>query len=97
MYPWSSWRTLVPLVIGAVGLVGFVAWELYGAREPLIRLHVFFNRTTAVSYFGSFVHGTVLWALLYYLPLYFEVVKHLSPIVSLSPIPQGFSPALASG
>jgi hypothetical protein len=51
MYAWTSWRTLVPLVIGAVGLVGFVLWEIYGALEPLIRLSIFGNRSASISYF----------------------------------------------
>jgi hypothetical protein len=51
MYAWTSWRTLVPLVIGAVGLVGFVVWEMYGAAEPLIRLSIFGNRSASISYF----------------------------------------------
>jgi hypothetical protein len=51
MYAWTSWRTLVPLTIGAVGLVGFVFWEMYGAPEPLIRLSVFGNRSACIAYF----------------------------------------------
>jgi hypothetical protein len=56
MYAWTSWRTLVPLIIGAVGLVGFVFWEIYGAREPLIRLSIFGNRTASISYFIDVSH-----------------------------------------
>jgi MFS family permease len=47
MYSWDHWRTLVPLILGIAGLAAFVAWEVYGAREPLITLHVFMNRTAA--------------------------------------------------
>src|SRR5437868_5315072 len=28
MYPWSHWRTLVPLTLGAVGMIGFVFYEI---------------------------------------------------------------------
>jgi MFS family permease len=55
--PWTSWRTLVPLIIGAVGLIGFVAYEILGAKEPVIRLSVFGNRTSAISYFIDLLHG----------------------------------------
>lgn len=47
MYSWDHWRTLVPLILGSVGLIGFVAWEIYGAKDPLINLEVFMNRTAA--------------------------------------------------
>jgi len=82
MYAWDSWRTLVPLIVGAAGLVSFVFYEAFVAVEPLIRLNIFKNRTAAVNYLGTFIHGMILWSMLYYLPLYYEVVKGLSPIVS---------------
>jgi MFS family permease len=53
MYDWDHWRTLVPLILGFAGLCSFVAWEVYGAKEPLIELHVFMNRTAAGG-----LHGT---------------------------------------
>ncbi|KAI9714214.1 MAG: hypothetical protein M1812_006435 [Candelaria pacifica] len=97
MYPWSHWRTLVPLLISAAGLVGFVFYEAYVATEPLIRLSVFNNRTAAVTYFGTFIHGIVLWSILYYEPLYYEAVKDLSPIVTgVALFPETFTVAPAS-
>ncbi|KAF2459997.1 major facilitator superfamily domain-containing protein [Lineolata rhizophorae] len=81
MYPWDHWRTLFPLLLCAVGLIGFVAYEKYVAPEPLIR-NVFTNVTAAITYFGTFIHGLILWCLLYYLPLYYEAVKGFSPIVA---------------
>lgn len=60
MYPWDHWRILLPLVLGFAGLVGFLVWEIYGAREPLITLHVFTNRTAAVSYTGTVMHGIIV-------------------------------------
>ncbi|MCJ1366609.1 hypothetical protein MMC16_005738 [Acarospora aff. strigata] len=97
MYDWDSWRTLVPLLIGAAGLVAFGFYERFIAVEPLIRLHVFHGRTAIVSYLGSVVHGMILWSLLYYLPLYYEVVKGLSPILSgVALFPQTFTVAPAS-
>ncbi len=97
MYPWSHWRTLVPLLTCSAGLVGFVFYEAYVATEPLIRLSVFKNRTAAVTYLGTFVHGIVLWSILYYEPLYYEAVKDLSPIVTgVALFPQSFTVAPAT-
>lgn len=53
MYDWGSWRTVVPLVVGFVGLIGFAVWEIYGAKEPMIALEVFMNRTAAGEYHTS--------------------------------------------
>ncbi|KAL8687737.1 MAG: hypothetical protein Q9218_006178 [Villophora microphyllina] len=96
-YAWTSWRTLVPLCLGIVGLITFVAYEEVVATEPLIRLVIFKNRTSAVSYISTVIHGMVLWSLLYYLPLYFEAVKGFSPIVSgVALFPETFTVAPAS-
>ncbi|KAI9812669.1 MAG: hypothetical protein M1826_002791 [Phylliscum demangeonii] len=82
MYPWSHWRTVVPLVIGAVGLVAFGLYERWVPAEPLIRLSIFGNRTAVVTYVGTFIHGMILWSLVYYIPLYYEAVKNSTPIMA---------------
>ncbi len=96
-YAWNSWRTLVPLIIGVVGLVFFVVYEEKFAKEPLIRMDVFKNRTAAASYFETTVHGMILWCILYYLPLYYETVKGETPILSgVSLFPETFTVAPAA-
>lgn len=82
MYSWSSWRTLVPLLVGAVGLIGFCFFEAYLAPEPLLRLSVFSNRTANIAFFTTTIHGMILWSLLYYQPLYFEAVQGYTPVIS---------------
>lgn len=82
MFAWSSFRTLVPLILGICGLFVFVMYEIYIAKTPLVPLRIFSNRTGAVNYIGTLVHGLVLWCLLYYLPLYYEAVKAYSPIIT---------------
>ncbi|KAK6537998.1 hypothetical protein TWF694_010891 [Orbilia ellipsospora] len=97
MYAWTSWRTLVPLLVGAAGLIGFIFYEKYVAAEPLIKLGVFGQRTAAVNYLGTVMHGIVLWGLLYYLPLYYLAVKNQSAILAgVSVFPQTFTVAPAS-
>lgn len=82
MYDWDSWRTLVPLLIGAAGLVAFVTYEYRFASQPIIPPTIFQNRTSTVSMIGSFFQGLILWCTLYYLPLYYEAVKGYSPILA---------------
>ncbi|KAG8527144.1 uncharacterized protein KY384_008573 [Bacidia gigantensis] len=81
-YAWDSWRVLVPLLLGVAGLAGFIAYEAYVAKEPLIRLGIFTNRTSAAAYFSTTIHGIILWCLLYYEPLYYEAVKSFSPVLT---------------
>ena len=59
LYPWDSWRTIVPLVIGAVVLVVFV-WYDGKPAEAMVLYRIFANRTAASTLIGSFIHGMVL-------------------------------------
>ncbi|TVY37954.1 Efflux pump [Lachnellula occidentalis] len=92
-YPWDSWRTLFPLLTGVAGIFGFGMYEYYLFRraiasqdlnpiEPIIRFSIFNNSTMLITYFETIIHGIVLWALLYFLPLYYEAVKGYTPIIS---------------
>ncbi|KAF4556625.1 Efflux pump-like protein 3 [Elsinoe fawcettii] len=97
MYSWSSWHTLVPLLTSAAGLVAFIVWEERFAVEPLIPLRITKNWTSAATYLTTFLHGMVLWCLLYYGPLYFEAVKGYSPLLSgVALFPSTFTVAPAS-
>jgi hypothetical protein len=82
MYDWSSWRTLVPLILGVFGLIGFTIYSVYISTEPLIRGSLFNTPTAIVAYMGTLVQGLIVWSLLFYMPLYFEVAKNYSPITS---------------
>lgn len=96
-YAWSSPRTLVPLILGVVGLAAFVGYEAHVPAEPMVRLSIFANRTAAATYLGTVCHGIILWCELYYFPLYFEGVRGFSPIVSgVALFPQTFTVAPAS-
>ena len=64
-FGWTSWRTLVPLLVSAAGLIAFVIWDDRFAPDPLIRTSVLKNRTAAVTYFGDFIQGLILWCSLY--------------------------------
>lgn len=87
----------MPLLVGTAGLVAFVLFEKYVAPEPLIRLSIFQNRSAAVNYAGTVIHGMILWCLLYYSPLYYEGVKGYSPIVAgISIFPETFTVAPVS-
>ncbi|KUI56348.1 hypothetical protein VP1G_03732 [Cytospora mali] len=87
MYPWSSWRTIVPLVIGVFVLAVFVWYESKPA-EATFPYRIFRNRTAAATLSGSFIHGAVLYTLSQYMPLFFQAVYLETPLQSaLSLIP----------
>ncbi|CAG8900315.1 unnamed protein product [Penicillium nalgiovense] len=82
LYSWSSWHTLVPLIVGIVGLIAFAVYEAKGTANPIIPVTVFQNRSIIISYVTDILHGMILWCILYYLPLYYEAVKGYTPIIS---------------
>lgn len=68
--PWKSGAVLAPLVIGIAGFGLFIIVEWKVPKEPMVPLRVFSNRTTNAGFFGSFIHGLVLWAFAYYLIIF---------------------------
>ncbi|OBT61057.1 hypothetical protein VE03_09146 [Pseudogymnoascus sp. 23342-1-I1] len=92
MYAWDSVQTLLPMIIGAVGLIVFIFYEKHIAADPMIPISIFEHRTAVVNYVGTLVHGLTLWCCLYYLPLYFEAVKGYSPVIAgVAMFPDSFS------
>ncbi|KAI6083380.1 major facilitator superfamily domain-containing protein [Hypoxylon rubiginosum] len=73
LYPWSSWRTLLPLVIGFVLFIPFGFYE-HRAREAMMPPRIFSNRTATISLITGFIHGLILYTVLLYLPLYLQAV-----------------------
>ncbi len=81
LYPWGSWKTIVPLVIG------FVAWgvffvQQYFSSEPTMPLRLFAHRTSATVYLQNFVVSVLLEWAIYVLPLYFQSQLAASALTS---------------
>jgi hypothetical protein len=82
VYAWLSWRTILPLIIGVFGLAVLACHQRYLTKRPMFRSSLFSRATTVVSYFGGFIHGILLWILLYYLCIYYQIVRELDPIMT---------------
>lgn len=74
LYPWSSWRTLLPLTLGLAVIALFLWYEKYPNR-PLVPLRLFDSRTACATLGGAFVHGMLLSAILQYIPLVYQSVQ----------------------
>jgi hypothetical protein len=98
MYSWSSWHTLVPLILGAAGLAAFTVHQVDLGSESspaekrldtLLPMRIFANRSTSITYMNTFLHGMILWSIVYYMPFYFQPAKSYSPIqTGLTALPQ---------
>ncbi|KAL9095161.1 MAG: hypothetical protein Q9165_002417 [Trypethelium subeluteriae] len=82
-YAWSSWRTLIPLILGTAGLIAFAVFERFVPTFPIFRSDlVFGNYNMAYCLFATLINALIVYGLLYFLPLYYEGVQGYTPIVS---------------
>jgi MFS family permease len=58
--PWGSFRTTVPLMLGAFGLVMTALWDTYRAKEPFLRRSLFHCPSAFAAYFGAFIQGLLV-------------------------------------
>jgi len=59
-YPWTSYHTLVPLIIGPCGIIVSLLWEYYGAREPFLRHTLFQEHSAIAAYLVALIQGLVV-------------------------------------
>lgn len=81
LYPWSSWRTLVPLVIGLLTLVVFGFYENKPER-PMFPHRIFRSRTSLMTLVTGTLHGLIIYPATTYIPLFFQSVKLQTPLES---------------
>ncbi|KAF1962664.1 MFS general substrate transporter [Byssothecium circinans] len=77
VYPWSSWRIITPLVIGAVGWAGFHLYETK-CKNPCVPPRVFANRTSSAAFYMIFVTSMALQWVCFFWPVYFMAVRGTS-------------------
>ncbi|RYP28941.1 hypothetical protein DL767_006976 [Monosporascus sp. MG133] len=82
-YPWSSWRTIVPLVLGILGIAAFGFLESTSfIPEPTLPPRILSNRTSVGGFILTFLHSMLMYWVAYFLPLYFQAVKGADAITS---------------
>ncbi|KAI9858789.1 MAG: hypothetical protein M1813_007256 [Trichoglossum hirsutum] len=95
-YPWGSWKTAVPLTVGALGIGATLLWEKWGASEPFFKSLVFSQRSSSAAFGCAFVQGAVLYGQLYNIPFFLESAKGFTTTntgMSLLPITFTMVPA----
>src|SRR5581483_5910203 len=77
---WTSLTVLPPMVIGAILMAGFVAWELRGAREPMLPMRLFRSRGFAMTNAASLLMFFGMFGSIFLLAQFLQVVQHYSPL-----------------
>ncbi|KUI71857.1 putative MFS-type transporter YusP [Cytospora mali] len=90
-YPWSSFRTLVPLILGLAGVGAFLWIESTTLiPEPTMPLRLFSNRTSLGAFGIASLHAMLTNFITYFLPIYFQGVLDTGATrsgVDLLPLP----------
>ncbi|KAL1849173.1 hypothetical protein Daus18300_013329 [Diaporthe australafricana] len=81
-FAWDSPLVISMLSIAGVALVAFLLVEWKVSKLPMVPMRMFKTPAVAVILLQNFLFGYVYYSELYYLPIYFQNVRRVSPIVS---------------
>ncbi|MFD6425721.1 MFS transporter [Streptomyces sp. NPDC060198] len=80
-YAWGSWQTVV-MLLGVVALIGAFVFTESKAREPIIPLRLFRNRTITLASVASLFVGVAMFAGTVFFSQYFQLARGKSPTMS---------------
>jgi EmrB/QacA subfamily drug resistance transporter len=76
---WASLGVLPPIVVGAVLVGAFVAWELRAA-QPMLPMRLFRNRTFSLTNLASLLMFFGMFGAIFLLAQFLQTVQHYSPL-----------------
>ncbi|KAJ5969144.1 hypothetical protein N7501_005392 [Penicillium viridicatum] len=75
-YAWSSWRVLLPLILGLGGMLLFYVHQVSRfCIEPSIPLRLFSSGTGTCALWIAFIQSVLLYWVGYFLPVYFQAIR----------------------
>ncbi|CAI2165954.1 13712_t:CDS:10 [Funneliformis geosporum] len=96
-YAWNSPVIIVLLIVGCGGIFLFALVEVKFANEPVSPPHLFKSVNIVGTFGTNFFQGMAFFGLIYYIPVYFQVIKGDSATASgLELIPYILGVVLAS-
>lgn len=81
-FPWNSPFVISALSIAGIAIVAFILVEWKVSKLPMVPMRMFKTPAVAAILLQNFLFGYVYYAELYYLPIYFQNVRRVSPVVS---------------
>ncbi|KAF2726187.1 putative major facilitator superfamily transporter [Polychaeton citri CBS 116435] len=95
--PWNHPLVYVPLPLSFICLLGFIYVEDKIAPEPVIPVRLLLHRTVAAACLTNWFETMSVFGLLYYGPIYFQVILNLSATqAGVRLIPQSVGAAIGS-
>ncbi|KKA30913.1 hypothetical protein TD95_002630 [Thielaviopsis punctulata] len=97
-HPWKSGIIIALLVVSGILIIVFIAIQIIFSSTATIPARVFKRRTIYAGYFAVFFIGSGMMVFLYYLPIWFQAIKGLSPVQSgIRLIPLVIAMVIATG
>jgi EmrB/QacA subfamily drug resistance transporter len=78
LYDWTDWQVGGLILVGLVGYLFFI-WAEARAKEPIVPLNLFRNRTYASSMVSTFFAAFAFFGAIVFLPRWFQIVQGFSP------------------
>ncbi|KAF2802039.1 putative macrolide phosphotransferase k [Mytilinidion resinicola] len=83
VFPWSSWRVILPIVLGVCGWTAFHVYESMPPSfcpEPSVPSRIFGNRTSAAAFHVDFISSVLLQWVCFFWPVYFQGIHETTPL-----------------
>lgn len=81
-YDWSNGRIVVLLVLAGVLFVLFAVVQRWRGDDATVPGRVFISRSIIAGFWFSFFNGSAMQTLVYFLPIWFQAIKHASAVKS---------------
>ena len=93
---WNSALVITSLVIAGISFGLFIFWDFCKASNPAIPLRAMLQRTVAASQLSFFFASSVNISILFYVPIYLQVLGHSTGAAGLRFIPMAVGIATSS-
>ncbi|KAF7957835.1 hypothetical protein EAE96_003405 [Botrytis aclada] len=94
--PWNHPLVYVSLPLSLVFLLGFIYIELYIASEPVIPIRLLANRTVLAACLANWFGTMVVFMIIFYVPLYYQVRGESTTASGMRLIPQSIGASIGS-
>ncbi|KAM0545787.1 hypothetical protein ACHAPJ_011211 [Fusarium lateritium] len=81
-YSWSSGKVIAPLVVGVLLLAAFAAIQVWKGDKATVPPRLLRQRTLLSACIFSFLLSSAYFAIIYYIPIWFQAIKGASAVKS---------------
>ncbi|ORY13563.1 major facilitator superfamily domain-containing protein [Clohesyomyces aquaticus] len=72
---WNNFRTIIPIIAGFMGFLLLCLWSRFSSLAPILDFKSSMNASSIATHICVTAQGILVFAALYFVPLYFSVAK----------------------